>query len=113
MHPLFVEIYEQLNEVNENVVEPARHLSTVAETGQSTLARQHLAIVEMWLEAMAEQLQALGQSDDPVELLEREAALAETWRNRLLAMLPEVRGQRVSSSESRTPPPEPLIPRYT
>ena len=79
MQHLFVEIYKQLNEVNENIVEPARRLTEIANAGQARLAKQHLGLVEKCLTMTVQQLCSLAESADAQELLSRQAEIAAQW----------------------------------
>jgi hypothetical protein len=79
MQKIFVEIYKQLNEVNENIVEPARRLTEIANQGQVRLVQQHLGLVEKCLNMTARQLRSLAESTDVQELVSRQAELAAQW----------------------------------
>jgi hypothetical protein len=82
---LFVQIYTQLNELNENVLQPAYRLKEIASTSEARVIEQHLALVEACLKAVIRQLKALGEANDIDELVDRQAALAAKWRDELLA----------------------------
>ncbi len=86
MEKLFVEIYRQLNELNENVIQPASQLREIAHTNEGRLIEQHLALVEACLEAIIRQLRALGEANDMSELVNRQATLATEWRDKILAL---------------------------
>lgn len=86
MEKLFVQIYTQLNELNENVLQPAYRLKEIAHTTEGKLIEQHLALVEACLEAVIRQLKALGEANDISELVDRQATLAAKWRDELLAL---------------------------
>lgn len=85
MEKLFVEIYTQLNELNENVIQPAYRLREIAHPSEGKPLEQHLALVEACLQAIIRQLRALGETNDINELVDRQVTLASTWRDELLA----------------------------
>lgn len=86
MEKLFIQIYTQLNELNENVIQPAHRLREIAHTSEGRLIEEHLALVEASLEAVIRQLKALGEANDISELVDRQAALAANWRDEVLAL---------------------------
>ena len=86
MQHLFVEIYRQLNEVNENVVQPARRLTEIANAGQVRLAKQHLGLVEKCLTMTVQQLGSLAESADAQELLSTQAEIAAQWNAEIGAL---------------------------
>ena len=86
MEKLFVQIYTQLNELNENVLQPAYRLKEIAHTTEGRLIEQHLALVETCLEAVIRQLKALGEANEIRELVDRQATLAAKWRDEVLAL---------------------------
>jgi hypothetical protein len=83
---LFVQIYTQLNELNENVIQPAYRLKEITHTTEGKLIEQHLALIEACLEAVIRQLKALGEANDVNELVDRQAILAAKWRDEVLAL---------------------------
>jgi hypothetical protein len=103
MQKLFVEIYAQLNEVSENVVEPARRLNEIGEGAEGLRARQYLELVEVCLAAVVRQLQAIGESEDPQELLTRQAELATEWKEAVQAMAHEMRERQVDATPALAP----------
>ncbi|MGF1614767.1 MAG: phasin family protein [Gammaproteobacteria bacterium] len=86
MEKLFVQIYTQLNELNENVIQPAYRLKEIAQSTEGKLIEQHLALIEACLGAIIRQLKALSEADDTWELLDRQATLAASWRDELVAL---------------------------
>nr|MBS0019060.1 phasin family protein [Gammaproteobacteria bacterium] len=86
MEKLFVEVYTQINELNENVIQPAYRLKEIAHMSEGKLIEQHLALVEACLEVVIRQLKALGESNDIGELVDRQATLAASWRDEVLAL---------------------------
>jgi hypothetical protein len=83
---LFVQVYTQLNELNENVVQPAYRLKEIVHMSEGRLIEQHLDLVEACLETVIRQLKALGESNDINELVDRQATLAAKWRDEVLAL---------------------------
>ena len=94
MQKIFVEIYKQLNEVNENIVEPARRLTEIANQGQVRLAQQHLGLVEKCLNITVRQLCSLAESTDVQELVSRQAELAAQWNAEIDALASRLRKER-------------------
>lgn len=83
---LFVQIYTQLNELNENVIQPAYRLKELAQSTEGKLIEQHLTLIEACLGAIIRQLKALSEADDTCELLDRQATLAANWQDELVAL---------------------------
>jgi len=83
---LFVEIYAQLNDLNENVLQPANRLKEIARTPERRSIEQQLALVKACLETIIRQLRALSEGDDASELADRQAMLATKWHDEVLAL---------------------------